>query len=242
MSKLPNAPLVEVIFEIKWQIINQNDIVDFQYLHGDLYSVIKSKYPARENLIPPEIPVEALKGKPFYRYRSGENNYPLVQLGPGVLSINNTDEDYYWDTFEKEIDYLLDSFVSVYPKSNELKFTPSLTYIDFFEIDFEKTSSLKFINENFNLNITQSFLSKENISKELNLMFSFEINDKTLVLEFKHAMLNQNKKGIVLQTKIVGQNIKYSRTNLSEWINESHNTTRKVFMDIVREELYETFK
>ena len=44
MSKLPKAPLLEIIFEINWDITNKNDIVKFQYLHGDLFSNLKDKY------------------------------------------------------------------------------------------------------------------------------------------------------------------------------------------------------
>ncbi len=60
MSKLHSAPLLEVIFEIKWAVISKSDIVDFQYLHGDLYSKLKSKYSHRESLIPPEIPIDVV--------------------------------------------------------------------------------------------------------------------------------------------------------------------------------------
>ena len=44
MSKLLKAPLLEVIFEINWDITNKNDIIEFQYLHGDMYSNLKNSY------------------------------------------------------------------------------------------------------------------------------------------------------------------------------------------------------
>ena len=72
MSKLPNAPLLEVIFEIKWDITNKSDIAKFQYLHGDLYSNLKDKYFYRESLLPSEVPFEMVKGMPVYRFRKEE--------------------------------------------------------------------------------------------------------------------------------------------------------------------------
>ena len=41
MSKLPKAPLVEVVFELKWDIKIKSDLDDFQYLYGDLYANLK---------------------------------------------------------------------------------------------------------------------------------------------------------------------------------------------------------
>jgi len=69
MSKLPNAPLLEVIFELRWKITNKNDLAKYQYLHGDLYSILKNSYHFRESLAPVEIPVEVLINKPIHRFR-----------------------------------------------------------------------------------------------------------------------------------------------------------------------------
>jgi hypothetical protein len=136
MSKLPNAPLVEVIFEIKWDILNRADVVDFQYLHGDLYSQLKEKYSFRESLVPPEVPVDVMKGIPVFRFRPQKNSHPLVQIGPGLLTFNALDSQYYWEEFREESNRLIDILDDIYPKFNDLNVSPMLTYIDFFEFDF----------------------------------------------------------------------------------------------------------
>ncbi len=41
MSKLPNAPLVEVIFELRWKVDKNDELVKCQYLHGDLFAKVK---------------------------------------------------------------------------------------------------------------------------------------------------------------------------------------------------------
>ncbi len=80
MSKLPNAPLIEVIYELRWDVKDEQDLGKFQYLHGDLYAAKKIEYPLREILISVDVPVGLLINNPVYRFRSKEN-YPLFQLG-----------------------------------------------------------------------------------------------------------------------------------------------------------------
>lgn len=43
MSKLPNAPLIEVVIELRWQITQKNELTGIQYLYGDLYNELKDK-------------------------------------------------------------------------------------------------------------------------------------------------------------------------------------------------------
>jgi len=88
MSKLPKAPLLEVIFELRWQIKQKSDLTKYQYLIGDLYSAIKKTYPVRESLAPPEVPTDILINNPVHRFRKDKNQYPLVQIGPGLLTLN----------------------------------------------------------------------------------------------------------------------------------------------------------
>src|SRR5258708_6704442 len=98
MSKLPSAPLIEVVFELRWTI-EQQEAQSIQYLSGDLYPHIKDKYPFRE----------AIQGFPLFgnspssRFRVAQNDYPLVQIGPGVLTINTTDAKYFWKEYEAEV-------------------------------------------------------------------------------------------------------------------------------------------
>lgn len=242
MSKLPNAPLLEVIFEIRWQIQNKEDFADFQYLHGDLYSILKDKYPLRKSLFPPEFPLEAMNGAPVYRFRDGENGYPLIQIGPGILTLNVTDDRYYWEEFRDEIQYLLEAFQNVYSKSKNLKFVPSLTYVDFYKIDFTEKNPIDYINQNFNVKIEQSFINPNtSYNKELNFLFDYKLKNDLLSINFRNGDVGE-KKGIILQSKVRGASMSYGFGNLSQWIDEAHETLSSMFKRITNEELYKTFK
>ncbi len=243
MSKLPKAPLLEVIFEIKWEVINKQDIVNFQYFHGDLYANIKQKFSYRESLIPPEIPFDVVKGIPVYRFRKAKDEYPLIQIGPGLLSYNIIDEIYFWNSFKKDIDKITKVFFNVYPKSTDLKLVPSLTYIDFFDVHFNSQNPVDFINSNLLLNIQQDFIHEKPAGlKDINLTLNYQMNKNMLSLNFRNGIINENKSGLILQTKLIGNKKIYLQNDLFDWLDDAHEICSNTFKQITKKEFYNTFK
>ena len=241
MSKLPKAPLLEIIFEINWDITNKNDIVKFQYLHGDLFSNLKDKYPYRENLLPPEVPLDIAKGMPVYRFRKEKLGYPLTQIGPGILTYNTIDELYFWNDFKTEVKHLTNSFSEVFSEINNTNLFLTLTYIDFFEIDFNKQNLITFINENLSLNVNQSIINNKN-TNAINLTLSYQIEDNILSLNLRNGVVSNNKQGIILQTKLIGKKQTYTNKEQAKWLNEAHETCSSIFKKITTDKLYSSFK
>jgi len=240
MSKLPKAPLLEVIFEINWDITNNEDIAKFQYLHGDLYSNLKKDFPKRENLVPAEIPFDMMKNRAVFRFRK-EIGYPLIQIGPGILTFNTTDSLYFWDSYRGEITRVIGSLSEVFSEINQTNLFLTLTYLDFFEIDLESENLIEFINKNLNLNINQTFIEDEN-TKEVNLTFSYKVNEDTLLLNLRNGSVNENKKGIILQTKLVGHKKKYTNEEQLIWLDNAHETCGNIFKKITTKNFYNSFK
>lgn len=243
MSKLPNAPLLEVIFEIKWDITSNTDIVDFQYLHGDLYSYLKPKYPYRENLLHPDIPLEIVKGNPVFRFREKLGSYPLIQIGPGLISLNTIDEKYYWKEFRDESNQILNTLKEIYPKYSELNLSPALIYIDFFDFNKDNKTSLDFINSNFKLSLNNTFMNNF-VSKmnDVNLTFNYEVDKMIISLNLRDGKINNKKDGLVLQTKVVGKKEKYDTEKLKEWLDSAHKLSSDMFKSLTAGKLYESFK
>ncbi len=243
MSKLPNAPLLEVIFELKWDIVTKSDFVDFQYLHGDLYSNLRNKYLYRESLTPPEVPIELVKGKPVYRFRVQQGGYPLVQIGPGVVTINTNDDNYYWEEFSKEVNNLILTIDKIYSGFSEKQFTPALTYIDFLEYNNEKASSLEYVNSMLNLSVEDNFMNKMNTTlSDLNFTMNYKIDDKVISLNLGNAKMNNDKPGFVLQTKVIGNRGNYSTNDIEKWLESAHALCSDLFKSLTKGLLYESFK
>jgi uncharacterized protein (TIGR04255 family) len=241
MSKLPNAPLLEVIFELRWQIRQKSDLTKYQYLLGDLYSSLKDIYPIRESLAPPEVPTDILINNPVHRFRKERNQYPLVQLGPGVLTLNTTDNNYFWEEFYELAKKLNQEFFSVFPVENEA-FKSNLLYIDFFKFDFKNQNVNEFINDSFNINIEQGFIKKTGNPFHLDLGFYYETDLGNLSVTLKKGKNEDKEDGIVMQTTLRGQESMETVENVLSWLNRSHDFSSDLFKEITKGKLYNSFK
>lgn len=242
MSKLAKAPLVEVVFELKWDIKTKADLDDFQYLYGDLYANLKKDFPNRERLTPLEIPYEALRNIPVFRFKKNENKFPLIQIGPGVLSINVLNDFYIWEDFRENIHQLINILIDIYPKFKTLKIKPALIYIDFLKFDKNITSGYDFINDNLNINVNSNILNDiETKISEVNINANFLVDSDTLSIRVNQGKANNTVDGIVIETKVNGKEQSYDNENLKEWLEKSHTLSSKTFKSLVREELYTTF-
>lgn len=241
MSKLPNAPLIEVIFELRWQIKQKSELTKYQYLIGDLYSSVKESYPLRESLVPPEVPIEILINNPVHRFRKAKDKYPLVQVGPGVLTLNTTDENYFWNDFYGWADSFINSFFSVFPREEEL-FKPNLLYLDFFKFDFYNNNVNEFVNDNFNIIFSQSFISETNNPFDLNIGFFNETEMGNLSVTLKKGKNSKQEDGIIMQTSLQCKESMSNSENLLSWLDKAHEFTSDLFKQITKGQLYESFK
>lgn len=234
MSKLPKAPLVEVVFELKWDIKMKSDLDDFQYLYGDLYANLKDEFPNRERLTPLEIPFDALINIPVFRFTKNENKYPLIQIGPGVISINTLNEFYVWEDFRENIHKLLDILKDIYPKFQTLKIIPALIYIDFLKFNDSNTTGYNFINQNFNISINSNILNDiDSTISDININTNYQIGTDILSIRINEGKANNSTDGIVLQTKVNGNGQSHDKETLKEWLESAHLLSIKTFKSFI---------
>jgi uncharacterized protein (TIGR04255 family) len=241
MSKLPNAPLIEVIFELRWQIKDKEDIQIYQYLIGDLYSSIKDKFSFREPLFPGGFPPEFSINNPAHRFRTEKNGYPLVQIGPGVLTLNTTDDSYYWEEFYKWSKDLLTNFLNIFPKHKQL-FKSNLLYIDFFPFNFIDNDALEFVNKNFDISISQGFLKKPGNPYHIDVGYYYETKVGNLSVTLKKGKSTDHKDGILMQSSIQNQNELSELQAILDWLEGAHEFSSQLFKDITKGSLYKSFK
>ncbi len=101
-----DAPLVELIAEVFWQTIAlevvPNAAVDpaFAGLSPRVQSEASERGLATvESTVPFGVAIELLAGKPTVRFRRSPDQWPLMQLGPGVLVCNAVPPYQGWSTF-----------------------------------------------------------------------------------------------------------------------------------------------
>ena len=136
MAILPQAPLVEVIFEIRWNANNSVDLQKYQIVVGTLSAALTDKFELPSALLPiGNIPLQAMLGQVVYRSKNKENKNLLYQTGPGVVSVNYAGNQYDWDLFKPQIINVIDKFAQLYHFNDNTTLTMQLRYLDFFDKD-----------------------------------------------------------------------------------------------------------
>lgn len=241
MSKLPKAPLIEVIFEIKWTVPGNKEAQEAQYLHGDLYPLLKSEYPYRE-AVNPFVPADLLMHVPTHRFRTAANDYPLIQVGPGLVTVNTVDSKYFWNEYETRVLEVIEKLQHVYPLQNQHNVHLVLQYIDLIRFDFQQGDVLNFLEENLNISIKQGFYTPQTVAGNLLLILNFPTDLGALNVNIGRGKDNQGFDGIAINTSIVSDAIKPEGAVLKEWLSKAHECCSTIFKDMTRGKLYDSFK
>lgn len=241
MSKFPKAPLVEVIFELRWNSTTKESLTRYQYIHGDLYNKIKHKYSNRELLIPTEVPSEVYVNTVAHRFRESPGKYPLIQVGPGVLTVNTIDEIYHWPEFENEIINIVDDFLEIHPFKDVDKVSPLLQYFDFLAFDFTKHDIYNFLLENLHIDISQSFLKTTAKPHNLNLSFFYQTEVGELVLTISQGKDKLENEGIMIRTLVKGMGMASDSEKIKLWLAHAHEFCSQLFKDMTKGDMYNNF-
>lgn len=241
MSKLPKAPLIEVIFEIKWKINGPEESREAQYLHGDLYQLLKERYPHRET-VNPHVPVELLlMNMPTHRFRAAPNDYPLVQVGPGIVAVNTIDSKYFWDDYESRIMEVLRHLKEVYQFKHHHNVQLILQFIDLLRFDFSKSEVLDYLEEYLNISIKQQFYTASK-PKNVALALNFPTDQGTLSVNIGRGKDVKGHDGISVQTVLNSGVVKPNLEFIKGWLEKSHEICSVSFKKMTKGKLYDSFK
>lgn len=242
--KLINSPLQEVIFELflEEQLDSNGLPTDeqYQFAQGLFYSKIKHQFPVNFSKIQdPSIRIYPSISHQFWK---SKNTWPVVQFGPGMMTVNDTEVNYEWSQFlpliKECIKYLSDSYDSSI-KINRL----SLKYIDAIEFKTNDVSQqLDFINKNFNLNLTNNFEILDSKLVNVNLQQTFNIeNLGNLNFLISSGFSKNNLPSIIWQSQL---NVDWSGkiTEIEQWIVDAHLVLSSMFKQTITKEFYDSFK
>lgn len=247
--KLPKAPLQEVIFEVRWELdISQetNQLYDsnFDTAVGLMRLNVKTEFPVYKQKFPPglQFPIGFLSYQTMYQYWSGENKWPVLQLGPGIFTVNDTEANYEWfnnyyPLIKKALSWLKESY------NQELKFNfVSLRYIDRISTkDYHFSDWLNFIRENLNFELKNEFDTLGKL-KQFNFNQIFELEDGSeLQITISNGKSNNLDDILVWETAVIKMST-FDDIGLKEWLDQSHNTTSNLFKEICKYELYNSFQ
>ncbi len=261
---LKNKPLVEAIFELRWKYKFNNSEepnkrdpnirVDPHYklLVGRLYDKLIDEYPFHEELPAAQIPTEIAGYVVQHRFRKDKNAWPLIQLGPGILTVNDT-QGYIWKDFERRVEQAVGSVFELYPKSGEELIIEKLMlrYIDSVVFNHKNEDIFKFLREKMKteINLYNKLFDDTKVDKtppKFDLRFDFNSNEPkgTVFLRFATGKDKKKNDDILLWETVVqstSEEVPKNQSGIVGWIDEAHNLTDDWFFKLIEGELEKRF-
>lgn len=157
---LESNPLLEAWLEIRWQLELDNTtqlIRDpgFPFALGVFYNSVKDQFGYKKELEASRAPEDMLPYVVRHCFRPSKGTWPLLQLGPGVATVNFT-EPYTWDLFKEKALYLREKLVDAYDKTELKAQTVAVRYRNGVPFEYGSNNLLDFFNQNLNTSVTLS--------------------------------------------------------------------------------------
>ncbi len=260
MSKLKNAPLVEVVFEIKWGKTTRKGnelLIEFSQKEQSLMPGKFQIYAESEGFGLLEV-IENQPPFPHlvkYRYRKKQESYPLYQLGDGVYTINQANFGefvYDWDTFKIDVQRGIKLLEKSYPFP--IKDLPlidiQLRYRDV--IPSENNESIfDFINNKLNIgniSLPKKLVESQNVKTDCPLgSITLEVECDTprgqIICQINQGTHNGEKVFVIdfIVTSKAHVFVEISYDSLISWCSNAHNHHKVIFKAICNEKFMETF-
>jgi uncharacterized protein (TIGR04255 family) len=251
---LKNPPLIEAIFEIKWQLEETGGGLKqdphYSLLIGRIYDRLDEDYPFHQRLPSASMPSEMVAGIVQHRFRRGEEQWPLIQIGPGVFTVNDT-KGYTWVDFEKRIIQGVSTLCEVYPDAQNLTIDSlMLRYINGLEFDFDKEDILQFLAEQMKVDVSfhPSLFDHTDVERRplgLDCNFTFTCEKPRAVINLRFAKgQRRNANALIWQTNLVtrSDDVPNLPTELEDWLENAHDVIEDWFFKTIEGDLLKRFK
>lgn len=261
--KLVRNSLVEAWLQIKWDLEESNIpnfFVDkaFPFALGVFYDKVKNEYPFSEELDSSKAPEGMLPYVPQYRFRVGKELWPLLQLGPGIATLNLT-RPYSWESFKKESLYLRSQLLSAYqPKSIRVN-SLVLKYRNAYPFEYSKQDLQRFLYEYLNTQISlpnhiPGEVAERGTPIGANLIFTYKLTDPVSIgtIRFgtgesreKIGAIEKNNEIIVWEFELITQSPEVpsfeDQDQFSTWLEKAHSVIHEWFFSSIEGNIYKGF-
>ncbi|MBX3301593.1 MAG: TIGR04255 family protein [Nitrospira sp.] len=253
-KELKNKPLVEVILELKWVLQQGKQGPQFSFdtgyrlLLGRFFEKVKAEYPAHKALPTASVPDEMVAGMVQHRFQTQPDSWPLIQLGPGVLTVNET-SGYTWEDFskrcQKAITYLLEAYpTDGGPKVDEL----TLWYIDAVECNYSKDNLFKFLEDKMKVKIQLpdslfTGIPVGNAPTSFHWEVAYPINSPKGQIKMRFRTgVKQDVPAIIWETLVVSKGTDCpALRDFSGWLTSAHEVTDEWFFRLIEGDLEKRF-
>lgn len=156
---LINKPLVEAILELRWKLqeTSPETKVDQHYklFLGRFFDRINDEYPEHKQLKTAKAPDELVGHLVQHQFRVSKDSWPLIQVGPGILTVNSTTEYKWSNDFRPRALKAVSKLFDAYPKIEDLQVSSIiLRYINAVAFDYGANNIYSFLQDNLKLSIS----------------------------------------------------------------------------------------
>ncbi len=252
---LKNKPLLEAIFEIRWELQEPAPGMKidphYKILIGTMYDRVKDEYPFHEQLPTATMPDEIAGYVVQHRFRKDRDKWPLIQIGPGIVTLNDT-EGYVWEDFKKRIHHVLDVLFEAYPDADSnLKINwLLLRYIDAVDFNYQENNIFDFLKCNLKVGVEiYKELFKEtgvsNLPLGFDLRFSFPATKPKGAAHLRFVRGNRkNADALIWETQVqsVGEDVPKNKDQITAWVTDAYILTDNWFFKMIEGELLRRFE
>jgi uncharacterized protein (TIGR04255 family) len=186
-----------------------------------------------------------------HQFRVGDNAWPLLQLGPGILSANET-AGYSWETFKPRLSEAIRVLFASYPR-DIYEFAPThivLRYLNGIPLDPRTAQTLSFLRKTLHTDInldpaladTVEDLSQP-VGLNLNLTFPMKAVAGVCGLSFSTGRTADSPALIwQLDAQARGADVPLAEAAVDEWLEAAHSVIERWFLTLSRGDLLESFR
>jgi len=256
--ELSNPPLQEVLFEFRWALqegatASGTFPVDpyYRIAVGRFFDRASKGFPKYETLPTLEMPDQIAAYVLQHRWARAEGS-PILQIGPGVLSVNETrPREYRWPEFRQTCIEAYQSLNDSYPVPL-LPYLVSFVYINSIPFDFVRRDALDFIASSLNGDVigTRRVLppsvARSPVHFQSAQAFRCSSPDGVVSIAFESTVVQQADKAekrlmwqLLFQTR--GPSVPNGNQQMTGWMNDSHAVLEAIFFNMIKGNMERVF-
>jgi uncharacterized protein (TIGR04255 family) len=258
---LKNKPLVEAILEIRWKLDQLTNTpypaqmmmpaIDPHYrlLLGRLFDRFQEEYPSHEQLPTATLPDDMVGYVVQHRFRAAKDDWPLVQVGPGIFTVNDTHR-YTWTDFQQRANEAVIRLYEAHPSAGDFHIQSLvLRYIDAVEYNYHDENTFSFLEDKMKVVIKLpdtlfQGMAVDSRPNNLSWQTSFHCSKPRGRVHASFATgMKEGKPAILWETTIQSENddLPNMPDGFPDWFNAAHEITDDWFFKLIEGELERRF-
>jgi len=252
LSKLRNPPLQEVVFEARWkpdaaEASRPSYDSHYELAQGRLSERLEQHgFNVHRRIVPDQVPVSFLTEQLVHQFWSAQGEFPLVQFGPCIITVNEDGKGYEWEpSFRPLVRQTLDQLMESYknkPTLSEVK----LLYID--AVDLPDAADFLQHLRKLQVNLQLGIHDQQELS-DVKVDFGYRLeHDSTLRCSIQNATNNRTgNPALMWYTAVHRSNCEswegspHVVDSVMEWSQYAHAAASNLFKNMTHGELYDSF-